>query len=55
MSVTGENARQAADALLAYALEHPLPGVGRALLPGDACQSIDRGNCSCGCRHESRC
>lgn len=54
MSVTGENARQAADALLASAGERPMPGVGRALLPGDACRSIDRGH-SCGCRSEHRC
>jgi subtilisin family serine protease len=43
MSVTGENARQAGDALLADA--HSLPGVGRALLPGDACPSTDPDPC----------
>ena len=40
MSATGESARQAADALLAYALTQPAPGVGPVLLPGDAGASI---------------
>lgn len=56
MSVTGENARQAADGLLAAALERPLPGVGRALLPGDACRSIEQCDCkSRCCSREHRC
>jgi subtilisin family serine protease len=49
MSATGENARQAADALLAYASEQALSGVGPVLLPGDACASLDHG-CSDPCR-----
>lgn len=55
MSATGENAREAADALLAYGLEHAIPGVGRVLLPGDACASIEQRGCEpCrphGCHH----
>ncbi|GAA0581713.1 S8/S53 family peptidase [Kribbella sandramycini] len=36
MSLTGENALQSADALLAYALGQAAPGVGPVLRPGDA-------------------
>jgi subtilisin family serine protease len=40
MSVTGESAKQAADALLAFALTQPEPGVGGVLRAGDALASI---------------
>ncbi|WP_329000434.1 S8 family serine peptidase [Kribbella sp. NBC_00709] len=40
MSVTGESAKQAADALLAFALTQPEPGVGPVLRAGDAITSI---------------
>jgi subtilisin family serine protease len=40
MSVTGENAKQAADALLAFALTQPEPGVGPVLRAGDALVSL---------------
>jgi subtilisin family serine protease len=40
MSVTGENAKQAADALLALALTQSEPGVGPVLRAGDAITSV---------------
>jgi hypothetical protein len=40
MSRTGENARQAADALLAFALTQPEPGTGPVLHPTDALASL---------------
>ena len=40
MSVTGENAKQAADALLAFAMTQPEPGVGGVLRAGDALASL---------------
>ena len=43
MSVTGENAKQAADALLAFALTQPEPGVGAVLRAGDALASLGQG------------
>jgi len=40
MSVTGESAKQASDALLAFALTQPEPGVGPVLHAGDALGSL---------------
>ena len=40
MSVTGESAKQAPDALLAFALTQPEPGVGAVLHAGDALASL---------------
>ncbi|TDW21760.1 S8 family peptidase [Kribbella kalugense] len=40
MSVTGENAKQASDALLAFALTQPEAGVGPVLRAGDALNSL---------------
>lgn len=47
MSVTGENAKEAAAALKSYAGNRSIPGVGRTLLPSDACASTEVHPCDC--------
>ena len=55
MTRTGENARMAADALLAAARGQQIPGVGPVLLPCDT-GDCDRGPalCGCGCQPRGR-
>jgi hypothetical protein len=48
MTRTGENARQAADALLTWARTQQIPGVGPVLLPCDR-GDHDRDPAGCGC------
>lgn len=50
MSVTGENGRQAAAALLRRAQAQAIPGLGAVLYPDQACDDDPR---SCGCREQS--
>jgi len=40
MSMTGENSREAADALLRFAQQQAVPGLGATLRPGDAWASL---------------
>jgi len=56
MSVTGENGRQAAEALLAQAREQAIHGLGAVLLPGDPCAERNRQGEHDRCRrHHAHC
>jgi subtilisin family serine protease len=50
---TGENAREAAKALLAAARAQHVPGVGPVLRPCDTGACDDRRACCCGCGHRA--
>jgi subtilisin family serine protease len=47
MSVTGENAKEAAAALKSFAGNRSISGLGRTLLPSDACASTEVHKCGC--------